>query len=266
MSARAKLVSRLSWFVTGGAAVVSAIGVFAPEVYRDRSAWFRSVWIGNDWVTLVVAVPILVVALVLARRGSTRAELVSFGGVGYLLYNYAYYLLGARLNALFPAYVVLWVTSLFVLILALAPLDAESLARRFSGGIRERLVAAYMLFTGVGLTFAWIAQWAGIVFGSLKPNLGEAGFQLVAAMDLSFMVPYFLVGAVLLWRHKPWGYVVSPIILTQGALYTLVLAVNSARMAAAGQMGGSELPVWGVWTAVGAAALVALLSSLRREV
>lgn len=253
----------LSAIVAIGAAIMSAVGILVPELYRDRSEWLRSVWVGNDYVTLLVAVPVLVVALVLTRQNSLRGRLLWYGAIGYTLYNYAYYLLGARINPLFPAYVVVWVLSTFVLMMALYRLDTNAVAEQFSVDWRGRVSAVYMLVTGVGLAIAWVAQWAGIVFAGVKPNLGEAGFQLVAAMDLSFMVPYFIVGGVLLWQRRPWGYVVSPIILTQGALYTLVLAVNSARMMASGGMGGNEFPVWAGWTACGIAALALLLSSVR---
>jgi hypothetical protein len=32
---------------------------------------------------------------------------------------------------------------------------------------------------------------------------------------------------VLLWRRRPWGYLIAPIAATQGALYLFVLSVNS---------------------------------------
>ncbi|HHY46565.1 MAG TPA: hypothetical protein GX506_04605 [Firmicutes bacterium] len=48
-------------------------------------------WFGNDLVTLSVALPLLVGALVLSMKGSHRAQLVWFGILDYMLYNYAFY-------------------------------------------------------------------------------------------------------------------------------------------------------------------------------
>jgi hypothetical protein len=249
-----------------GAAVVSAVSLRWPSIYREQDPWFRAVWHGNDWVTLVVAVPVLLLALVFACRGSRRGALITYGALGYMLYNYAYYLFGARINALFPAYVVLWVLAAIALMLSLPGVDAEKLAAAFEEPIWcEKVSASYMAFTGIGLGLAWIGQWVSIVFAGAKPSLGEQGFQLVAAMDLSFMVPFFLIGAVLLWLRRPWGYVVSAVIMTQGALYTLVLAVNSALMGAQGMAGGGEVYIWGAWTVLGAAALLLLLLGVGRR-
>ncbi|ERR687885_1583976 len=76
----------------------SVLGRVFPGQYRDAQ-WIRLTWIGNDWVTLAVAVPLLVASLLLVRRGSVRGLLLWLGALGYGAYNYAYYMLGAALNA-----------------------------------------------------------------------------------------------------------------------------------------------------------------------
>ena len=57
-----------------------------------------------DLVTLLVAVPALILSGRKARSGSVRAHLVWLGVVAYAGYNYAFYLFGAALNALFLVY------------------------------------------------------------------------------------------------------------------------------------------------------------------
>jgi hypothetical protein len=78
------------------------------------------------------------------------------------------------------------------------------------------------------------------------------------------MVPFFLIGAVQLWRRRAWGFVIAPVIMTQGALYTLVLAPSSVVTGMRGLPGGSEFPVWATWTVAGAAALALLLAGTLR--
>jgi len=51
------------------ALVASAGGLFLDGPYRDN-ALVTAGWFGNDLVTLVVAVPVLVAALILSMRGS----------------------------------------------------------------------------------------------------------------------------------------------------------------------------------------------------
>jgi hypothetical protein len=198
------------------------------------------------------------------RGGSVRAELVWYAMLVYAVYNYAYYLFGAALNAFFPVYAALFALPVFALILALGRIDADAVASRFAPSTHRRWIAAYMLFTGIGLTFAWTAQWAAYVFAGTIPSIGVEPFQLVAAMDLTFMAPWFVVGALLLLRRSAWAFLVAPIIVMKGATYTLVLTTTSAVAALRGVEGSvAQIPIWAAWTALGALATWGLLGSLR---
>jgi len=254
---------RISWLVVFLMAVQAGVGIAAPSVYRD-TGWVPAAWYGNDLVTLLVAVPLLGWALLWAGRGSVRAELVWYAMLGYAVYNYAYYLFGAALNAFFPLYAALFVLPVFALILALGRVDAAAIAGRFTVAMPRRWIAGYMLFTGIGLAIAWTAQWAAYAFAGSIPSIGVEPFQLVAAMDLTFMVPWFIAGAILLLRRNPWGFLVTPIIILKGATYTLVLTTSSTVAALRGVEGTMEqIPIWAAWTVIGLLAAWGVFGSMR---
>ncbi len=256
-----------AWRLSAAAVVLmagqSVIGVVAPWVYRE-TGWVTAAWFGNDLVTLLVAVPVLAWSLFAVSRGSQRAALLWFAMLGYAVYNYAYYLFGSALNAFFPLYAALFVLPVFALILGLSQVHVRGIAARFRASTPRRWIAAYMLFTGIGLTFAWTGQWAAYVFGGVVPSIGVEPFQLVAAMDLTFMVPWFVVGAVLLLHGAAWGYIVSSIVVVKGAAYTLVLTTTSTIAALRGVEGSAEqIPIWAAWTLLGALAASGLLGNVR---
>ena len=112
------------------AALAAAGGLFFSHLYRDN-AFVITTWLGNDAVTLFLAVPILVIALIFSARGSLRARLVWLGALDYMLYNYAFYLFGAAFNAFFLVYAALLALSIFALIFGLASLDVEKLCRQY---------------------------------------------------------------------------------------------------------------------------------------
>jgi len=254
---------RLSWTVVALMTLQSGIGLAFPSVYRDVE-WIKAAWFGTDIVTLAVAIPLLVTGLLWARAGSVRGELLWYAALGYGVYNYGYYALGAQLGALFPLFVMSFVGSMWALALALSTADIPRIAAAFSSKTPVRGVATYMALTGVGLAFAWIAQWAAYVFAGTVPSIGEGPFRLVAAMDLSLMVPLFVVGAVLLWRRADRGFVLAAVAIIQGAAYTLGLALASFVGGLRGIEGLMEqVPVWAVWTLAGVAAAVALLWRVR---
>ena len=238
----------------------AGLGLLLPGEYRDVE-WIKATWFGNDWVTLVVAVPLLSFGLTRAGHGSVRGALIWFGVTGYAIYNYAVYLFGAALNAFFPLYVLACVLSSITLILVLSRADVEDVAAGFDPQTPVRLVGGYLVFVGAGLSCVWLTMWAAYVFAGRATPVEPEAFKLVAALDLSMMVTALVGGGVLLWRRQAWGYVIAAIAGIQGALYLMVLSVNSLVAIQRGfAEAPGELPVWGTLAALTAIAAALLLS------
>ncbi len=256
---------RLSTAVAALMILQSVVGVAFPELYRDVD-WVIAAWYGNDLATALVAAPLMIWSLTAVRRGSRRAELVWYSMLGYCIYNYAFYMFGAQLNWFFPVYVILFALPVFALILALGSADTIQIASLFSGKTPVKWISGYMLFTGIGLTIAWIAQWLNFMITGAVPDVGEEGLRLIASLDLSIMVPWFVLGAVLLLKRRPWGYIIATIIIMKGATYTLVLTTTSTVGALRGIEGALEqIPVWAAWTLAGGLAVWGLLKNLQQE-
>jgi hypothetical protein len=239
----------------------SVAGLALPGQYRDVG-WVRGTWYGNDWVTLVVALPLLVVALAFARRGSVRGQLLWLGMLGYSTYNYAFYLLGTALNVFFPLYAILLVLSVVGLMLGLSGIGVSAVAAGFAVRTPVRIVGGCLAGIGVGLAGVWLAMWALYTFAGRPTPIEPEAFRLVAALDLTVMVPALTTGGVLLWRRAAWGFVLSTVAGVQGSLYLIVLAVNSwisIRRDLAEPPG--ELPIWGPLGLITAAVTAVLLTS-----
>ena len=204
-------------------------------------------------------------SLLLARRGSIRGLLLWLGMLGYGAYNYAYYMLGAVLNAFFPLYVVALVLSVVTLILALSRIDVAGVAAHFRANTPVRIVGGYLVFVAVGLTFVWMVMWAAYVFAGRPTPVETEAFKLVVALDTTIMVPALAFGGVLLWRRNAWGYIVAAIAGIQGSLYLLVLTINSVVLILRGLVEApGELPQWGTLAVTTTAATVLLLVNVRR--
>ena len=240
----------------------ASLGLLFPGAYRDVD-WIKATWYGNDLVTLVVAAPLLSIALALLDRGSVRGLLLWLGMLGFAAYNYAFYLLGAALNAFCLIYVVALVLALVLLILAFSSIDAQQIADRFDETVPARLIGGVLIFIGAGVAFVWTAIWAAYVFADRPTPVESDAFRLVAALDLSFMVPALIVGGVLLWRQTPLGIVIATIASIQGALYLLVLSINSVVAIQRGLAAApGELPVWAALTMLMATLAMLLLASI----
>ena len=245
--------------------VQSVLGLIFQAEYRDV-AWIKATWFGNDWVTLLAAVPMLTVAVVLARRGSTRALLLWLGMLGFVAYNYAFYLFGAALNSFFVLYLVAFTLSVVTLILSISRLDVVGIASGFHPSTPVRVIGGFLGVVGVGLAGIWLTLWAAYVFAGTPTPVDPEVFKLVAALDLSLMVPALTAGGVLLWRQNPWGYVVAAIASIQSSLYLVVLAVNSWVAIRRGFVEApGEFPLWSTLALLTSAAAIAFLTHASGE-
>lgn len=239
-----KLLYSLSWILGGLMILQSGLGLFFPDQYRDVD-WIKAAWFGNDLVTLGVAVPLFILGIVLANRGSQRGLLLWLGMLGYAIYNYAYYLFGAALNTFFGVYWVVLVLSAVTLILALASMDAAAVAAGFHQKTPVRLIGGYFVFVGLGLGIVWLAMWAAYAFAGQPTPIEPEAFKVVAAIDLSLVAPALIFGGVLLWRRSPYGYILAAIAGNLGSVYLLVLSVNSLiAIRRSFQEAPGELPIW----------------------
>lgn len=86
-----------------------------------------------DAVTLVLALPLLIISLLLYRRGQLRGGLLLTGVLAYFLYTYGSMAFGAAYNPLFLVYTILFSASLFALVLSLLSFDVQELPAHFGG-------------------------------------------------------------------------------------------------------------------------------------
>jgi hypothetical protein len=253
MNVKMKTSFVLSILIAILAAVASAGGLFLKGLYHDN-AFVTTTWLGNDAVTLFLAVPILMAALYYSSHGSLKAQLVWMGALDYMLYNFAFYLFGAAFNWFFLLYTALLALSIFALISGLANLDIGGINRMMRVGTPVKWIGGYFLFVASGLGLVYLIQSINfIVTGQLPAIISISAHptNVVFALDLTLLVPWLVLGALWLMKRQPWGYVIAGILSVKGPLYTFVLAVNSVLVMRAGLSAANELPLWGTLTVLG---------------
>jgi hypothetical protein len=229
-------------------------------LYRYDTVSLAAQAIAQDLVTLVVAIPLLVVATVLFVRGRLRGKLLLAGTLGYFLYTYASYAFNVAYNELFLVYVALFSLSLFDFVLALMTVDLATLPKRFSPRLPRRTIAIFMFAVAGLLLLNWLGRIVPPLLANEVPlDLESYHTLIIQAMDLAVVVPAVLLSGVLLWGRRPWGYLLSSVALIK--LFTLALAVSamSVNQILAGVrvgIGGAMFPAMAL---VGVALTVTLL-------
>jgi hypothetical protein len=180
---------------------------------------------GNDLITLVVGLPLLVVSTWLALRGSLRGQLLLAGTLGFFLYTYMSMSMLTAYNALFLVYVALFTLSLYAFILSMLSFDLADLPRHFSERLPHGWIAAMLFAVGGFLFLAWMGRIVPPLLLSGTPALGNTTTLVVQAMDLALIAPLAILAGILLLRRSPWGYLLASVAVLKGL--TMALAVST---------------------------------------
>jgi hypothetical protein len=216
-----RLSAPLPWLL----ASASLMGVAWPPLYRDPPV-IAAQAVGQDWVTLLVAAPVLALARRATARGSALGEVVALGVLGYAAYAYALYAFGTRHNELFLVYVAILSLSVWGLVAGLVEIDAPRLATRAAPRLAWRWIGSYFVVLAALFASLWLAEIVPALLRRQTPATVVAWgtpTNGVHVLDLAFVLPVLLWTGVRLWHHKRDSVVVAGVLLFK--IVTLGLAI-----------------------------------------
>jgi hypothetical protein len=233
-------LSRAERWLTGLIALfgipVHIAGILNPSVYRDPPLLVPQNR-ATDVVTLVVGIPLLVGTAIATARGSRQGRILWLGALGFLLYDYGMYALGVRWQPLFLAYLALFGLSLYGTVIGFIRTDPDRINPVVETGTPRKSVAAYLIGVALVVGSVWLSEEIGATAGGATPKSViefETPTNIVHVFDLAIVLPAMIVAAVMLLRRKPWGFVLSGVLLVKAATIGLWVLVMMWFMAGAG--------------------------------
>lgn len=256
--------SNISEFISVNGQVVELhqMGLY----YRD-SISVASQGIASDFVTLIIGVPSLILSLVLFVKNKTVGHMMLTGIVGYFLYTYTSYTFLWNYNNWFLLYVLLMGLSFYLFILLFSEYNLENIKDKFSLSLPIKFIGFYQIFIGIVMGLMWL----GIIVGSLingnTPVILEHYTTLVIqAMDLGVVVPLFIISGVLLLKRKPWGYVLSSVVIVKGTMMLLAIVTMMVNQIHQGvDVGFAQIIIFSFFTVVSFLALYLLIKNCKGE-
>jgi hypothetical protein len=210
-------------------AIASLSGIFIENLYQDN-ALVRSSWYGNDIITMVLAVPVFMNGLIFYKKKTVIGILILFAMLFYSLYNYAFYLFGAAFNNMFLIYVAIFSLSIFALILLIRKLDIKKTAEKFKPGTPVKVIGWYMIIVGILLGVFHTGLSLSYIFNGVIPEIitnVAHPTNVIAALDLSMVVPVALIAGINILKKRPWGYVLAVVWNLEGFVYMSALSSAS---------------------------------------
>lgn len=228
------------WLTVPIAALVLAAagGELLFDVFRGDSPYLVAQAIGQDLVTLLVALPALVIGAVLAARGSDRARLVWLGVLVYLLYTYVIYAFHIRFNPLFLVYVALLGFSLYALIGGLATTDFDRIKARHTRENTAKAAGIFFLAVSVLFYFVWLGEVVpALISGTVPQSIADNGTPTngVHVLDMAWILPSLILTGFWLRRRRPIAYALAGALLVFLPLLALAIVVMVVAMALYGQ-------------------------------
>lgn len=218
------------------------VQIYGKGIYRHMSAEVAPQGIAQDYVTLFLAIPLLLISLLWTGKGSLKGRYLLSGVLIYFLVTYLFYLTMGMYNALFLVYAVLLALSFFSLALVLFSFPLSRLSRCFSQKCPLKTAGWFLIVNSFLIALLWL----GIVLpplldGSLYPvSLEHYTTLIVQGLDLGLLLPIGVVSGILLVRKETIGLLIGPAYLI---FLSILMSALTAKIIAMGLLGQNIIPV-----------------------
>ena len=215
---------------------VHLAGILNPAIYRDPALVIPQNR-ATDVISLGLGIPLLIVSALATARGSRRGRILWLAAMGFLLYDYGMYALAVRWQPLFLAYLGLFGLSLYGTIVGFTRTDPVLISPGPETRVPRRSVAAYLFGVALVVGAVWLSEEIGATARGTTPKSVlefESPTNIVHVFDLAIVLPAMAIAGVMLLQRKPWGFVLSGVLLVKAATIGLWVLAMMWFMAGAG--------------------------------
>ena len=218
------------------------VQIYGKGVYSYMSAELAPQGIAQDFVTLFLAVPVLIVSLAFSLKGSQRGRMVFTGVISYLFVTYLFYLAMGTYSYLFLVYVILLgstATSLTLSMLSLGQVD-------FPGQLKHQApvtsAGSFLIFNGLAISILWLGRIIPpLIDGTIYPEgLDHNTTMIVQGIDLALLLPLSIVSGWLLYQRHGSGILLGIVYLV---FLSILMTSLTAKIIYMGILGQNIIPV-----------------------
>jgi hypothetical protein len=212
------------------------VEIYGIGLYRLDTPLIAVGYRVSDAFTLVAGIPLLLVSLLLYRRGSIRGKILLTGALSFFLYNFGSLALGAAYNNLLLIYIILTMATLLGAASLLLSFDAQTFPSLLSERLPRRGISIFFIVSGVALFSIWLflSILPALLAGKVPSELAGYTTIITFALDMGVIAPVLVSTGVLLRRGEPLGYVLSSVLL----VFIDALGCSLFAMGIAQQMAG----------------------------
>jgi hypothetical protein len=240
----------------------TTVSIYGKGLYKHMSAEVAPQGIAQDYVTLFIGIPLLITALIFARKGSARGRYLLAGTLGYFLVTYLFYAVMAMYNAMFLAYVLIMGAAFYAFILTILTFNVNSIKSDFLLSKPLKWTGIFLIINSIAIALLWLSIVVPPLLNNtvIPPQVEHYTTLIVQGLDLGILLPgSFLSGALWIMK-KPFGYVLTPVYLV---FLSLLMTALTSKVLAMDSLGYNVIPVIFIIPAFNIVTIIATVSVLK---
>jgi hypothetical protein len=220
----------------------TTVKVYGKGIYGHMPADVAIQGIAQDWITLLVAVPLMLLSLIGFLNDNLRSRFLLTGTVGYFFVTYLFYLNMGMFNSLFLVYAALLALTFFALLNLLLTFDYSGIKYHLPKTVPAKWAGGFLMFNALAIAWMWLAIVVPpLLDGSIYPeSLFHFTTLVVQGLDLGLLLPICFVSGYLLYRKTPMGLITGTVYII---FLSILMTALTAKIIAMAQSGVGVIPV-----------------------
>lgn len=246
------------------ALIATWIGVFRNDFYKDGE-WINAQWQGQDLVTLIVAIPLLVIASKKAIFNRSLVwELVLAGVLFYFVYVYTFYVFEASFTFLYFFHLPVFSIALLCLFLVCHHILNARNDYAYTHNLSKFTISFFLLAVSTLLSWLWLEDLINhLTFEKfLSPTPDGEPPLIIYTLDLGIMIPLMVIAVFLFIKNYSLGLILIGVMLIVSFLLGFALMAMSTSMYLQNLDPDPMLIV--IWSMIGLAGLLLSIVYLNR--
>lgn len=188
------------------------VTIYGRGLYKHMSADVAIQGVAQDFVTLLLGIPLLLISLILFRKGSFMGKVLLAGTLGYFMVTYIFYLTMAMYNEMYLVWVLLASASFFGFLMTMLTFDLKGVKDRYGMNLPRRTLGIFLIINSILIGLLWLSVvLPPILDGSIYPDgLEHYTTLIVQGFDLSILLPASFLAGFLILKRSPYGYLLAP--------------------------------------------------------
>jgi hypothetical protein len=201
--------------------VAASIGILNPSIYSlvVTNEYLPGV-LAQDLVSIIASITVLyLVAKIEANH--TKRQMIIIGILGYFFYGYGIYVIERFYNPLYLIYMAVFGLSVYTILYNFVSIENGSVENIVVSRSIRNAAAVYLLINAIMFNIIWISQLLPLMQTGSKIEF----LYSIYILDLCFIMPMFILMAILVLRNKGLALLTAPVLLVLGFLVLMPLAL-----------------------------------------